>query len=352
MSDNEDSKINFPNLYLKNDKKNLFSKFKKPIKHMAPIYGNFGDYQCDLMFIDYGQFNSGYKIILNLINVTSRYLFSELIKMKSEASDVLINLIRNLPVKMTELTVDAGNEFINHKLKDYLTKNNIILNIVNKSNEHVSTATSIVERVNGTIRMLIERYIDYAQKIGLNKGLTKFNFTKAFSDIISQYNNNIHRSLGLTPSECYLALENPDKHPKIIKQLDEIKYQKVLKMLKLQEKIKKEFPINSKVLVKLPENKFEKGATAKFADEIYTVVNNDKIKLLVENNNNKKKVLYTDIVKTTDTKVQKIEGPTVKQLKKEKTLNYKNKREELNSKNIITSKREIKPKKIIRSIVF
>lgn len=70
------------------------------------------------MFVnDYAKFIKGLQIILNLIHVPSRFLYSVLLRAKGDSADALIELIPTLNPPMAIIRIDNGTEFVNNKLK-------------------------------------------------------------------------------------------------------------------------------------------------------------------------------------------------------------------------------------------
>lgn len=222
-----------PNLFLSKGNAladTVLSKYRKPMPATAPIEANSGSYQMDLSFENtYATFNSGYKVLLNIVHVQSRFLYSFLLKNKSDCADKLITILPTLEPKVTVLAYDSGLEFVNNKLQNFLNNNGIISIVSNKHSKTgaSSTSLSIVERVNATIRMLIERYIAYAVASGLNKGTSKFSYINAYPLLIKQYNNSIHRSLGMTPADALAAILDPKNNIKNIKLLIKIQTEKM-----------------------------------------------------------------------------------------------------------------------------
>ncbi len=135
--------MDLPNLFLskyksdKSDKSDKFtpqqslSKFQQPIHPTAPIIGDLGEYQCDLAFMDdYAKFNEGYKIILTLIHIQSRFLYSYLLKTKGQSTNKLIDIIPTLEIPMTRIRLDARSEFTNKKLTSFFANNNIEITLI------------------------------------------------------------------------------------------------------------------------------------------------------------------------------------------------------------------------------
>lgn len=271
----------------------LLSQHRRVPQAVAPITGDLGEYQVDLMFVNlYAKFNGGNKVILNLVNVPTRFLYSKLLKNKSQAAQTLIELIPTLNPPMTRLRLDAGTEFLNKTLSDFLQSNNITVDIVNK-NKSGDTETlssfslAIVERVNKTVRDLIERYITTSKQTGMKK----YQYQNVFNDLIANYNNSPHAELKMTPQEALTALTHQLPNLKTTKQKFDSDYvqlriaeaKKMQRQQQLQLKIQKNFPLNSYVRILAGGKKrFEKSSVAKFSEALYKVIGHIGYRLKLE----------------------------------------------------------------------
>ncbi len=269
------------------------SKFHKPMKASAPIIGNDGFYESDLMFLPsyMGHANGGKTVIMNLIHIPTRYLYSFLLHNKSDATHELIELIPKLPIKMTQLRVDKGREFINNKLQSFLSSHDIELDVVNKSEEGdkeklSSYSLGPVEVVNKTLRSLILRALAIKQQTGVHK----YQFAPFFDRLVASYNNSPHSALAnISPAEELKNMSDTLNGKKLTEeqliQMEKVQHEEMIKMqvgLELKKKIKDRFPQGSLVRVKVPRTQFTKGAVAQFSDALYRVVGFDgyRVKLV------------------------------------------------------------------------
>lgn len=192
---------------------NTKNKFEYEIT--APPYF----YQADLMFFDkLKEYNDGYYIVLNIIEIPSRKITLYVLKNKTaqtvlESFQDFIN--RN---NIKGLTTDTGLEFNNQFLKSYLQKHNIYYT-TNQQGDH--NLMAVIERANRTIRQMLE------------KTMTAYN-TKRWIDYIKQiqdnYNNTIHTSTHEIPNEMSIeemknqhaekSLENAKKYADMIHEID------------------------------------------------------------------------------------------------------------------------------------
>ena len=153
-------------------------------------------WQADLMeMIPYSKINSGYKYILVVIDVFSR--FGRALPLKSKSADdvshALSVMLKN--DKPSNFQTDEGKEFYNSKVKALLKSKGI-----NHYSVFSQYKAAVVERFNRTIR---ER---------LNKLFTKQGNKKWVSvlpAIVHSYNHSVHRSLGIAPVDVTIERE-PD----------------------------------------------------------------------------------------------------------------------------------------------
>ena len=105
--------------YLKENE--IHQLFRKPQKvpQNPKLHGKIGHYQAVLTFLTkYKKQNSNYHILLNVININTRYVYSEALKDKK--TETMLNALENIRIKalndgrpITILQTDNGSEFIN-----------------------------------------------------------------------------------------------------------------------------------------------------------------------------------------------------------------------------------------------
>lgn len=340
--------------------------FSKPTPATAPIIGEAGEYQCDLMFLpDYTRFNAGKGVILNLINVPTRYLYSVLIKTKGMSASELIKLIPTLPLKMTSLRIDNGTEFVNKALKDFAAKHNIELKVINKNQNEVATSLSIVERVNKTVRDLIERYLELNSE---RTGLNKYRYEHAFDEIIKAYNTSPHsgiasasasvspqNSLDLFTRTEMKPLNDESKH--IANSLLNADAKKIERRAELVAKIKAQLKPGSNVHALATKRQYAKSSEANFSPEVNKVKSVRGLHVTLGDSAGKvRSKLYHEVTPAsglaaneklpikTESKPVKSESiaPTKKQIRTTKSIARKEKRENTSAANIIEAPRNRK----------
>lgn len=120
--------------------------------------------------------NDGYKFLLVLIDIFSRYLF--ILPLKSKQHQNIINGLRIIfqkGRKPNTLRTDKGSEFKNRWLKAFKKKENV--NILYTQNE---TKANYAERVIRTMKKMMYRYF--------LKNRT-YEYTNILQDLVKTYNN-------------------------------------------------------------------------------------------------------------------------------------------------------------------
>ena len=147
-----------------------------------------GSYQMDLMFPPKYK---GVGIILCCIDISTRYLYAYCYKNKDQTYDYIKQFLEDLKrdnVKVTYIQMDRGSEFTNNNVKDLLK--DIKFRYVNVGDK---TAQGKVERVNETIRRLLNNYIS---------SNNTNDWVSVFDDLIYNYNHRYNRGLGGIPAKA------------------------------------------------------------------------------------------------------------------------------------------------------
>ena len=123
----------------------------------------------------YSRSNSGYKYLLTVIDVFSKYGW--IVPLKTKTGN-------NNNASPSRLWTDKGTEFYNQQLKRVLTANNVTLYSTEKS--------SVVERWNRTMKKIMWKYFtaNNTQK-----------YIDVLSSMVEKYNNTYHRSIKLKPTD-------------------------------------------------------------------------------------------------------------------------------------------------------
>ena len=228
----------------------LFRSEKKP-RYRNPYYvwNKRAEFQMDLIdWQKYAKFNDGVNYLLCVIDIFSRYAWVIPIKNKNEhtvlsAFKTVINRLKHLP---KQIESDHGTEFRNKSMTKYLKS----LGIKHKTpNDHAS----YVERFIKTIKTYIRRYMEEYQT---------FTYIDALENILSLYNNKIHSTIKMSPSDA----EKDKNHSKVANVLD-----KYYKKATGNKKHKANLKIGDEVRISAYKSKFHKGYELNFKPDIYII---------------------------------------------------------------------------------
>ena len=202
---------------------------------------------------DYGPKNNrGYRYVLVIIDNFSKYGFTIPLKNKNAQTikDSFENILISSKRKPNLIESDRGKEFYNNIFQDFLNKNNIKLYSRNSSYGAV-----FAERFNRTIR-------DLLKKVVFEQGDAKW--IDLLPTITKQYNNRIHSSTKLTPTQASL------------KKNEGYVYKNLLDKRK---KIKPKYEIGDLVRTADLKRTFSKGDTTNWSYKLYkiTEIINDAI---------------------------------------------------------------------------
>ena len=202
---------------------------------------------------DYGPKNNrGYRYVLVVIDNFSKFGWTIPLKNKNAQTikDSLENILINSRRKPNLIESDRGKEFYNNIFQDFLNKNDIKLYSRNSSYGAV-----FAERFNKTIR-------DLLKKIVFEQG--DANWIDVLPTITKQYNNRIHSSTKLSPTQASLK-KNEGYVYKIL--------------LDKRKKVKPKYEINDLVRVADLKKTFSKGDTTNWSYKLYkiTEIVNDTI---------------------------------------------------------------------------
>ena len=188
--------------------------------------------------------NKGYKYLLTVIDVFSKYGW--IVPLKTKTDKDVAQAFRKLFLggPPSRLWTDKGTEFYNQQLTAVLVANNVTL--YSTENEEKS---SIVERWNRTMKNIIWKYFTA-------------NNTQEYIDVlpsmVEKYNNTYHRSIMLTPSDT--------GDPSNYQHVHNAFYAKV----NARKATSPNFHVGDKVRITRKKGTFEKGFTPNWTEEVFT----------------------------------------------------------------------------------
>jgi len=274
---------------------------KKEEKLFIPIIAEPQWFQCDLTFYSqYKKVNHGYHVIMNIININSRKLYSYFMKNK-KTNTIIENFkkfLKDCNHKINVLECDEGSEFKSKEFQKICDENNIKLILFNKKDW--PNAIAIVKRLNKTIRDLIN---DYMIAFKTKK------FYDVYDKLVKNYNDRIHWTIGMKPNDVDEQKEQ------------EISNEKKNEYAKVKYEIKKTFKIWDKVRILKKKGIFSKGASEYYSKEIYEIIDKDNNRFKLKSKNGKEKLVLPSNLKLVD---DEIINPNLKnddeKIKKEKKI--------------------------------
>ena len=235
----------------------LADELHKPIQHKfqkRKVVSKTVDdiWTADLVeMIPFAKFNKGFKYLLMVIDVFSKYGW--IIPLKTKTGITVSNAFKELFKERipTRLWTDKGKEFYNKSMKELLEKKKVIL--YSTENEEKS---SVAERWNRTIKRNMWKYFT---------ANNTYKYLDILPALVDKYNNTYHHSIKCSPKEA----------------LDSKNYIHVFKALygDTSDLAKKPgFHVGDKVRIVKKKKTFEKGFTPNWTEEVFTITQVKKTK--------------------------------------------------------------------------
>ena len=214
------------------------------------VFNNDEIWSADLVDMQvFSFFNKGFKYILTVIDVFSKYAWAVPIKDKSAASvtKAFEKIISDrIPKK---LWVDEGKEFYNATFKKLLDKHKI--DMYSTFNEEKAV---VIERFNRTLKYIMWNYFTAKN--------TRF-YLDALDQMVKNYNDKVHSTIKMTQKEASKDINRGKVYFNIIRKQNKsrpsIKYKK-----------------GDKVRISKYKRHFEKGYSPNWTEEIFTI---DKVNM-------------------------------------------------------------------------
>lgn len=232
-----------------NVKRKLVDELHKParrkFKRRRIITKGLNDlFQADLVeMIPYSKMNNGYKYILTVIDVFSKYAWAVPVKNKTgkEVANAMKKILQERVPK--NLHTDMGKEFYNGEFIDLMKKFHI-----NHYSTYSTMKAAIVERFNRTLKSNMWKEFSYQ---GTYKWL------KLLPELVNKYNKTRHHTTNMKPSDINIKNE---------KHLLNTVYSHI-KMATTKNK----FKVNDKVRISKYRELFSKGYTPNWSNEVFTI---------------------------------------------------------------------------------
>jgi transposase InsO family protein len=134
------------------------------------------------------KFNSGYKYLLNVIDIFSRFVWSVPLQDKTGKSVVaaLANLFKDR--KPITIQSDKGTEFVNATVQKYLKREGVEFHTTH--NPDIKGA--VIERFNRTLKTKMYKFFTKSNT---------FRYLDILNDLVTGYNTSVHSTLGMPPAD-------------------------------------------------------------------------------------------------------------------------------------------------------
>src|SRR5437870_1165874 len=191
--------------------------------------------------------NKGYRYMLNVIDIFSKYAWS--IPLKDKKGTTVLEAFKQI-VKISDripkhIWVDEEKEFYNKEMTGWLKENNII-----RYSTHGEHKSAVIERFNRTLKEIMwKRFTAENTR----------NWIDMIDKLISNYNNRVHYTIGMTPVKARL------------KKNEEIAIQNTLSKTRNIPKRKPKYKVADKVRISRIKGTFEKGYLPNWSEQVYIV---------------------------------------------------------------------------------
>lgn len=152
-------------------------------------------WQIDLVeMIPHARINKGYKYLLTVIDVFSKYAWAEPVKTKS-ADNVTSTMKKILKIGRVPRNIqsDNGKEFYNVKFKNLMSEYDI-----NHYSTFSNMKASVVERFNRTLKNMM--WFEFSIQ-------GKYQWLNLLPKLIKKYNEKKHRTIGMKPVDVTKKFE-------------------------------------------------------------------------------------------------------------------------------------------------
>lgn len=218
---------------------------KNYTRRRVNVYGKNDLWQADLVeMIPHSRINKSFKYILCVIDCFTKLAWAIPLKTKTgvEVSKTMAKILADRSPKL--LQVDLGKEFANKTFEKLMNKYNI-----KKYSTFSTVKACIVERFNRTLKT--KMYREFTAR-GSRE------WVSILPTLINEYNNSIHRTIGMTPNQA-------DLNPLSV----------ILKQRKINAR-KIKFKLGDKVRISLHKGVFTKGYLPNWSTEIFKIVKVNK----------------------------------------------------------------------------
>lgn len=194
------------------------------------------------------QYNNGYKYILCVIDVFSKYAFC--VPLRDKTGPTILSAMKNIISESkrspTKIWCDRGSEFYNKEFQRWAKSKNITI-----YSTYGESKSVVVERFIRTLKELITRKFTQTNSR---------DWVKILPSVLKFYNHKFHSTIQMSPTEA----SDPSNEPIIFARMYMSNPEK-------PKKKKPRFKVNDQVRISRTKNVFEKGYEPNFSYEVFTV---------------------------------------------------------------------------------
>ena len=203
--------------------------------------------QADLVEMQpYSKFNRGYRYILVVINVFSKYVWAEPVKTKSgkDVAAAMKTILHTLKTNPQNLQTDRGTEFFNQHFQKLMERFKI-----NHYSTFSNLKASVVERVNRTLKTRMWKMFSLQGN---------YRWLNILQDIVKDYNNTKHSTIAMKPNQV-----NKQNEKKILRS--------IFTHAKTVDSKLAKFKVGDHVRISKYREAFSKGYTPNWSNEIFRI---------------------------------------------------------------------------------
>lgn len=146
--------------------------------------------QADLVeMIPYAKTNRGFRYILIVINVFSKFVWAQPVKRKTgkNVADAMRIILSQMKTPPKNVQTDLGKEFYNKDFKELVEKY-----LINHYSTYSNVKASVVERVNRTLKNIMWKQFSLRGS---------YRWWDILQKVVAQYNNTNHTTTGMKPKD-------------------------------------------------------------------------------------------------------------------------------------------------------
>lgn len=204
--------------------------------------------QADLVEMQpYAKSNKGFRYILVVINVFSKFVWMQPVKRKTakDVTSAMAKILLDMKGVPKNLQTDQGKEFYNTDFKALMSSNNI-----NHYSTFSNIKASIVERVNRTLKGIMWKQFSLQGS---------YKWLENLQNIAKKYNDTVHSTIRMKPNQ--VTKNNAHTIEKT-----------VYNFIKSVDPRRNKFKVGDFVRISKHRDIFTKGYTPNYSNEVFRVI--------------------------------------------------------------------------------